>query len=295
MTCGCQSLAGLDDFHKDNTLAAGGAASAPPSAQRCKAAALTAWSKPEPLGVKRTDGSTALEGPAISPDGLTLFAHGLVNGRWQMFRGERSDVGQSFASLAPLKGLAFQWAHPFAFALSGEQLYLTTDQGNGDLFEAKGTGTNFVLLPLSGLENLSYAADGYASLTADLLRIIWVHGPANALPALRWAQRGSQAESWVATVPLWENLSFSIGCLTLSPDGLALLYATNHDSAIRVIERPNRDTPFFQAGVAREIPALGTLDAITCPRAITPDGCELYLSSNRAGEQSLWRSRRVVD
>lgn len=276
---------------------------APPS---CNAAAPTAWSTPTALtevtGVAKTEPAVD---PYVLPNGLALvFAAPGPSGKLRPHFVTRANRGVPFSGGAQIAGFdGAEWdgvdiGQPTA--VSVEEMLFTTPINMGDLWVA--TAASGTIASKRYGETFINTGDfeGMPTLTADRERMIFaraVSGHYELFEATRLST--APGTPWVGVSPLTSinNASYSVACPALSPDGLTLYFTSNAEApgtlqtTIFVTQRTSRTTAF---GTPTAVPALSAPGKLNCPRSITADGCELYLSNDSSGKTQAYAARRSM-
>jgi hypothetical protein len=268
----------------------------------CNDSPLSAWSEPTKLDVHGAAGSTASE-PYVLPDARTLlFAAKDASGKRRFESATRATVGGPFGPPVPLEiagpGLDGQEldfptaisAHEIVFGLKGE-LWVGTRDGSDGPFAARYYDD---LALNTGIEGVG---SGWPTLTADGRIMAFGRGPlfkwrlfearrANAEPGAPWTQVAELAE---LNDPSGATMTF---CPVFSADGRSIWFTVSSASGATVqVARRESTAPSAVFAGKTAVPVLS--GGLTCPRAITADGCEMYLQSNRDGTDSLWVSHRA--
>lgn len=277
----------------------------PPS---CNGAALTAWSAPLPLsGVTGVVKTAAVTDPYVLPNGLALvFAAADASGKLRPHYVTRASRATPFSGGALIPGFeGTEWSgidigQPAAVRV--DEMLFTTPINNGDIWVATRPGSTGTVLANRYTEPFINTADtdGSPTITADGERMVFARatgGHYELYEATRLTT--SPGSPWVGVSALTSinNASYSVACPALSPDGLTLYFTTNAEApgtlatTIFVTQRTSRTTAF---GTPTPVPALTMSGKLNCPRSVTGDGCELYLSNNSTGTLSAYVARRTM-
>jgi len=140
----------------------------------------------------------------------------------------------------------------------------------------------------------SVSRDGSPSLTADELTLYFVSSRPGSLNDDTWvARRASKTDNFDAPQLLTELASPSFeSSPNLSRDGRTLYFISDRgsgDADVWAATRQSADGPF---GSPVNLTAVNSQEAEDDP-AVSPDGLELFFSSERGGRPQLWHSTRV--
>jgi hypothetical protein len=306
---GCTAITGANKLEKtDDCLANCGDTGtdvtdtydAPPL---CSDAKITAWLAPTKLDKVGGPGTKpGVLDPYVVPDGLSLYfvATDTTSGMGRIFFTTRATRTDSFAggtALAGLEALASKSLAQPAVGNPREVIFAS----EGDLWVGtRGAPTGPVTADryAPGDLNTADAEDSpTVSASADL-RMVFVRTKSGARSRLFEAKRSdpSPGGAWsdIADSVLSGD-AYDLTCPALSPDGLTLFYASNvgetGSSSVYVARRPKLDATFNPPD---PVPALTVKGKINCPRSITADGCELYLSNDSSGSMTSYVARRSL-
>lgn len=274
----------------------------------CNGAPLTAWQAPTPLGVTGVVTSATVVDPYVLPDGLALlFASADASGKSRLHFATRANRSAPFVSGALIPGFeGADWAaidvgQPTA--VGPDEMVFTTPANNGDLWVATRPGGSGSVTSRRYTETFINTADveGTPTLTADGERMIFARAgsgtPYGLYEATRLTTTPGSAWIGVSALTSLNNASYSVACPALSPDGLTLYFATNSEAPtsastqVFVTQRTSRTTAF---GTPVAVPALSVPGKLNCPRSITADGCELYLSNDSTGTFRAYSAKRAM-
>ena len=274
----------------------------------CNAMPVTAWTTPVPstdlVGVA---GTPALD-PYVLPDGLTiLFSAANASGKSRIHVATRASRTDPFSGVALLDGFddatfgTVDVEQPAAVGL--EEIVFAAPPGVEDLWVATRAAASGpvttrhyteAFLDTSGIE-------ASPTLSADGARMIFSRGGASGGSySLYEATRltTSPGSDWVGVSALssLNDPAYSVACPALSPDGLTLFYASDAtapgttSTTVFVAQRTSVTTAF---GSGTPVAALTAAGKFNCPRSITADGCELYLTTDADGAFSAHVARRT--
>jgi len=278
---------------------------APPSTilvvpRACNDAPLDAWSTPTKLDVRGSTGSPAWE-PYVLPDARTLlFAANDASGKRRLESATRPRIGDPFGAPAPLEiaGLEGQEldfptaisAKEIVFTIKGE-LWVGTRATDAGPFAAHYYDDFTLNLGIAGVGN------GWQTLSEDGRVMAFARGP-----LFKWRLHEARRTDtkpgapWTAVAELSElndpsgaSITF---CPVLSGNARSIWYSVvaGGPSSIWTARRESiaGSSPF---GSKTRVPILE--GALACPRAITADGCEMILQSNRDGTDAFYVSKRM--
>ena len=303
--CACTAVTGANQLTKtDECFCDAGADTtdafeAPPS---CNERAPTAWSAPKKLDALTAPGtSSAPVDPYVLPDGLTLFftAVDATSTHSRIFFASRAGRADPFAAGTPLAGLetlgdkdlkepALENLRELIFASEGD-LWVATRPSPADAVKP----TKY---PPGDLNTPD--AEGAPTVSAHgELRMVFVRTKTGERSRLFEARRSdpSPGGAWsdVTDLTLLNGAGYDLTCPALSPDGLTLFYASNSGepagTSIYVARRPKLDATFNPPEVVK---ALSVTGKTSCPRAITDDGCEIYLTNDSSGARASYVAAR---
>lgn len=256
----------------------------------------------EPQRVTGLDLSGTPWGPAFSPDGLTLYLSAANFGAERLYRAERQGRGNQFAAATELSELntESQQGRPFVSA-DGHSLYFfrvnrdsrnlwvaTRDQEDepwGNLLELQGVNSddNDYLPWLSPDELTMYFTSSRSGGSGDT--DVWV------------ARRPSRSAAFdLVEAEVAINSGDSDASPALSPDQLTIYFTTDRqddggDAQVWSASRSSLSEPFVNPEPVEELSSNGDDTNV----ALSFDGTELILSSDRSGDRELWLARRECE
>jgi Tol biopolymer transport system component len=255
----------------------------------------------EPEPITGLDFEENVFGPALSPDGRTLFFSAYIGEEQQLYSATRSRRGAEFSDVTELDTVnsSGMEGSPFLGG-SGARLYFFSDRqagvGNRDIWFSEVNPSGSLTPPglLRGVNSPS--SDLLPWLSPDERTILFVSS--------RSGGRGG-ADIWRATRPSPES-EFGVpsnvfelssnrneGRLVLSEGGRTAFFTSDRDGGlggpdIYSASRPNPGGPFSQARNLSELNSPATdLDVM-----LSSDDTELLFASSRRGVTELWLSER---
>jgi hypothetical protein len=239
--------------------------------------------------------------PRLSSDGLSLYFGVVIGSQREQIgvatRPDRSSefgLGQIMSSPVNQAGEGTPYVTP-----DGLALYFYSERSGGagarDLYVATRANHNVAFGGVTPLTNLNTAQlDYHPWLSEDGLTIYFVSGGAGNGDLFR-ATRANPGAAFASPQPLTElNSPSDEGGITLSADGLEVIFTSNRPggAGARDLYRAVRASTSLVFGTPQPITELDTTDNELDP-GLSPDGTELYFSSNRGGgDNSIYRSAR---
>lgn len=308
----CALVAGIaacGSFSATSTPSDGGTAVAQSDAPTspCAAQPMTSWRPPRRMSELAGDGGEkGFQDPFVSADGLTLWVDRKAGGKYEVFRATRPSRSTAFGVLTRLPALDNPgYLAPYPSSNQQGQVLVSHAGIQSDLaFRAE--------LPDGGytLQLIDQRSDNEASpsVSADGTEVVFLHfasdGPQRFFfLAASTRTRTDAKEPWSSLRSLVEKGADGGAALpngtwfdgpALTPDALGFFY--EQGGHIYFVTRKARSAPFFtQATQPLMIPALDaadTGDITTRVRSITADGCEMYLTSNRDGDDDVYLAER---
>lgn len=254
------------------------------------------WGTPERLGTPNYAGN-GLYSPTLSSDELTLwFGLILAGGPERVAHATRNTVTASFGQVtldsAPVASNS--WEGNPHLSHDGRSLYFYSARSNQDLglFQATRGSTTGAFNQVVELTTLnSTSTEQLPWVTADELTIYFISDRAGSRDI--WtASRAQRTDEFAAPTPVVElNSDGDDGKLTLSPDGLVAIFASDRPGGVGGLDfyraaRRTTNEPF-------EAPTL--ISELSTPQAdydpeLTRSGDTLYFASQRSGSDSaIWR------
>jgi hypothetical protein len=240
-----------------------------------------------------------LNDPASNDGTLRLFADERSGYFWS-FRGAassglylatRADLASPF-SITPVQGLglAGNLLDP-SFTADGSLLVFRRSMPGDDLYEATRVApdTFMAATAIASLDTGATEVQPFLPLAGDLLVFSSSRTGGGDLYTSTRTGDSFSAPSQITELATADDE----GDPVLSPDGLTLYFRSDRPAAqagynIFVATRPTTADPF---GVPDPVPNVSS-DADDGPSWISPDGCRLYLSSDRAGTNDIYVSTR---
>lgn len=238
--------------------------------------------------------------PSLASDGSTLFLARSFGTDQGIFSATRSLPGTSFGparEVVEVNGPALDGTPFISDDMLTLYLFSTRPGGSGDrdLWSATRSAPAASFQAMEQLRGINGPGrDQVPSLTPDERTLIWESvRPGGAGDSDLWlAERPSRAEDFGSPRNLAElNTPAEDGGPSLSSDGRILFFISNREGGLPDIwtaERTNAVSPFGAATPVAEVNS----PADEHDPCISPDGQELFFSSNRSGSQELWVARR---
>jgi hypothetical protein len=238
-----------------------------------------------------------LNDPAFNDGTLRLFADERSGYFWS-FRGgassalylaTRPDLASPF-SITPVQGLGLtgNLLDP-SFTADGTLLVFRRSMPGDDLYEATRVAPD-TFMPGTAIANLDTGAtEVQPFLAGDLLVFSSSRTGGGDLYTSTRAGTSFSAPDQITELATADDE----GDPVLSPDGLTLYFRSDRPSAhggynIFVATRPTIADPFRTPDLVPNVSS----DADDGPSWISPDGCRLYISSDRAGTNDIYVSTR---
>jgi len=252
----------------------------------CNATPATGFGAPARMtNLKGVTGADTNDSPFVFPDGLTLYFTGLDTlGRKHLHVVKRPDRASDFGTGALVditdvggvlrsRDVADTVGHgvdEIFFGGTGNDLWTAKRSGGAGPFAAVRMG-----LPVDTSDN-----EVTPTITEDGLRLIFGRiAPTTLSYHLYEATRPSvSATSWTDASQITGLTGLTQTCPTISTDGLTLYYAVATSTTASEVYFTQRTSLSGAFGTPTKIPILSPTGALDCPRSITADGCELYMS-----------------
>lgn len=239
-----------------------------------------------------------------SDDGTLYFSHQDESGVEDIYRATRSDRGSVFSPATIheiINSSQAQDGTPYVTP-NGLELYLFSKRANGlgdrDLYiSTRNTTADDFSTPVPVGNVNSDKIDYLPWLAPDRLSLYFVstRTPGGQGASDIWvARRGTQTDQWTTPSNVSElNTSARDEGITLSRDGLTAIFASNRDNGEGEVDlwlalRTSLDAPFSEPVNLSEVNS----DDDEVDPHLSNDGHELFFSSNRNGEQLLYRAWR---
>jgi hypothetical protein len=272
-----------------------GKADADAPADPCAEPTGLAWKKPVQLaGIAGPTADVPMQ-PYGLPDALSLLFVTRPADKGQVFLATRKSVTDTFAGATPLAFDAIDNAQ-FVATLPGLHEVMFGSAGHiwvGTRVGATGTyATRAYVGPVAGGVD---DGESWPSLTPDGQIMAYARGP-----LFRWklweARRTntSPGANWTSAVELAElndaASSYVSICPAISADGLHLWFMTNQTKSALLYhaKRPTLDAKF-----GSPTPLAAFADTNPCPRSVSKNGCEMYLTCTVDGVDRACVSKRI--
>jgi Tol biopolymer transport system component len=260
---------------------------------------LGPFGAPEPLtGI---DFDENVFGPALSPDGRTLYFSGYAGGEQQLYSATRTERGAAFSNVAELAALNSTGAEGSPFVTrDGRHLYFFSDrdpgQGNRDIWVSeRSSGDGEFAAPALVRSINSPSGELLPWLSADELTVMFVsaRGGGRGGADLWRATRPSRDVEFGAPAGVFELSSAqNEGRVVLSSDGKSAFFSSDRGggaSDIWEASRPASRGSF--SGLRRVEPLNSTASEVDV--MLSSDDSEIFFASSRAGASQLWRAVRA--
>lgn len=274
----------------------------------CAARPMTSWRPPRRLSELVGDGGEkGFRDPFVSADGLTLWVDRKAGGKYEVFRATRASRSAAFGVLTRIGALDNpDYLAPYPSSNQPGQVLLSHAGIQSDLaFRAE--------LPDGGysLQIIDQRPDNEAapSVSADGTEVVFLHFASDGPQRFFFLAASTRArtdanEAWSSLKSLVEKGADGglalpngtwFGGPALTPDALGFFY--EQGGHVYFVTRKARSAPFFtQTTQPLMITALdaqdSTAEITTRVRSITADGCEMYLTSNRDGDDDVYLAER---
>jgi hypothetical protein len=234
--------------------------------------------------------------PFLTSDELTLFFAGDAGGnRLALFYARRASTADAFPAPTKVSTISTNQTYdsaPFVDDAMTTLYFSSVRSGSGHfhLFEATGSGSPDGWSNVTRLDNLSWsdpAADLQMWVASGTGEVWFASDRAGSLDLYF-------ALSTASTPSAYAALDTAFGELhpTLSHDGLSLFFARTDGSGVVhvwVSTRPSTSTPFT---TATQVTDFDDGSANDLPGWLSPDGCRMYFTSDRAGSSDIWMATR---
>lgn len=229
---------------------------------------------------------------SISGDGLTLYYAVGTGAALDLHAATRTTLAAPWVPAGRVDALDTA-SQETRFSVNGDGLWgvLSSDRsGNADLWltERSSTSAPFgapTRMPVMSLDTTRPEYD--PELSTDGLRIYYGPELADGRQHLQVARRAQLGDAFVIERTLDEldpGVTFSDPAI--SPDELVIAFAAMVPARLFYATRTDREGTF---GAAIEIPNVGSPPNVDTE--LSPDGCELYFTSNRSGAKQLYVAR----
>lgn len=239
-------------------------------------------------------------GPALSPDGRTLYFSAYVGGEQQIYSATRERRGVELAGVTelPVVNSAAMDGSPFLSA-DGQRLYFFSERAQGslgrrDIWVSERDSSQFGEPTLVAGIN-SPSSDLLPWLTPDELTVLFVSGRSGGSGGADvWrATRASVSEPFGAPSSVADlSSSGNEGRAVLSGDGTEAFVTSDRGGGapdIWTATRPARGQPFSEL---RRLAPLNS-NATELDVMISKDDSELFFASTRGGRSALFRAERA--
>jgi Tol biopolymer transport system component len=260
---------------------------------------LGGFGEPEPITGLDFEGNVF--GPALSPDGRTLFFSAYIDGEQQLYSALRTERGADFSEVTELDTVSSGGMDGSPFlAESGARLYFFSDRqagvGNRDIwFSDVGPSGTLAEPALVGGVNTA-SSELLPWLSPDERTMLFVSSrPGGRGGADIWRATRSRADSEFGAPSNVFELSSNEneGRLVLSRDGRTAFFTSDRGGGlggpdIYTASRPNLGSPFSSLRNLNELNSTANdLDVM-----LSSDDTELLFASSRRGRTELWLSER---
>lgn len=272
----------------------------------CSGRPITSWKQPRRMTELVGDGGEkGFAHPFVMADGLMLWVDRFAGGKYEVFRAKRTSRNASFGVLERVAGLTQESVAPYPSAARAGEVLVMRAGVRADIAireELADGGWS------SAWIDQRPDNEAWPTISGDGTLAVVLHYEAE--PPARFFDVMSVDRARVANGEAWSRLrglveeqpdgapalpkGKRIATPALTPDALGLFF--NIDTRVHFVGRPTRDAPFFTAATEpvpiQAVDAPMTAGTTTSVRSMTADGCELYLTSDRDGEDDVYVSER---
>lgn len=263
-----------------------------------------AWGAPQQIVGLGSTGS--LWGPALSPDGKTLYFGLQLTTQEQIYYATRPDDGNVFSQPTALSSVNSTSSEGTPFlSYDGLTLYFYSTRAGGlggrDLWFATTITAPADFASATWMMGVnSGVMDDLPWVSHDELTLLFVSnrpggpGGSDIYIATRSDPTGNFSAPTVLPAPVQGaavNTTANEDRAVMSQDGLTLYYATDFGNAtsnydLWMATRPDTTSPFSNPTPMTALNSPGTDTNVM----LSPDGGELFFSSTRGGTEQIWRS-----
>lgn len=213
--------------------------------------------------------------------------------------GAPCDVTKPFGTPVVVMGVTSPSGHERFGFLSGDELtvYFSDVAGDRSVFSATRASTNDPFSNSGALSNNTASSNEHPAVTSDNLILITDTNAFNASADIAVATRASVSQAFGAftSLPVVNSTTTNETDPFISADGKTLLFGSNRNNSDYSVFMATRASVANNFGAPTEITALNAVGSTDSGAALSADGLEIFLYSDRPGGQGatdIWRATR---